>query len=351
MVLKYIFIVIILLGGCRQNTDFLSQFRNKGEFALECVGEINGNFIVNMSSMLKNGDYIVWNKYHTGKASVLYAYHLQTDSLIEFLMPLRDSVHSYSPEQLYVYNDSVVMSFNEVYQYFSYIHLKDSFYISGYRSLEICNEEFFDWRGRAVMRSVCPGKDSLFFVGCIGTKNIDYGVYNCNSDFLFPSYSCIPPTVLEMKCLFPDYKDNISVVRQPGKDRFAVFRRYYQLYDVIDMHKTTLRLVKRNIYHHSLLTWVDQYNLQQDLKCHFFPGFFVHSSRYIMALYQSNEKVGRQYLLVSDWEGKPLYSYRFPIEFDVYGLCGEGEDVFYAAGKMERGKTGLFKIKRDKVVP
>lgn len=343
---KYLIpVVMMLFGGCRQNIDFLGQFQDRGETALECVKELKEYSAIRMTSMLKSGEYIVWSKYYTGKAPVLYVYNLESDRLAEFSMPLKDSVHSYYPERLYACNDSVIMSFNEMYQHFSYTHIKDSFYTSGYRDLEINNEEFFDWRGRAVMRFVYPGEDSLYFVGGIGTKNVDYGVYEGHSRFLFPSYSCIPPTVLEMKCLLPDYKDHIAVVKQKGNNRYAVFRRYYQLYDVIDMRGTTLQLVKRKICHHSLLTWKDQYNLQQDLSNRFFPGFFVESSRYIIALYQSCEKVKRQYVLVSDWEGKPLYSYRFPIEFEVYGLCGDEDHTFYVAGRMKRGKAGIFRIK------
>lgn len=344
MFLRYLLPVILLLCGCQQNADFLGQFRNKGEFVPECIGELDGNSTVNMISMLKSGDYIVWTSYHAGKGTVLYAYDLHSDSLAGFLLPLKDSAHTCYPEKLYPYRDSVVMSFNEVYQYFSYIHLKDSFYIVGYQNLVINNEEFFDWKGKAVMRFVCPGKDSLLLVGCIGTKTVDYGVYDCNSRFLYPSHSCVPPTVSEMKCLLPDYKDNISVVRQKGKNKFAVFRRYYQLYDIINMNETALQLMKRNVYHHSLLTWEDQYNLQQDLTHPFFPGFFIQSSQFIATLYQSQEKEKKSYLLVWDWNGNPLYSYCFPLGFKVYGLCGNKDGIVYVAGRTKQGKVCLFKI-------
>lgn len=347
MIFKYLFPVIFLLSSCRQNIDFLHRFRDRGELAPKCIAELDSKpIIVGMSSMVKSGEYIVWNKYNTSKGTMLYAYHLPTDSLIEISMPLRDSTHFYHPEMLFACNDSVISSLNEQYQYFSYIHLKDSVYISGYRNLNIINEEFFDWKGKAMLRSVCPGEDSLFFVGCIGTKTVDYGVFDGTTRFLYPSYTCIPPTAFEMKCLLPDHKDNISVIRQKGGNRYAVFRQSYQLCDVIDMRGNTLHLIKRNISHHSLLTWTDQYNLQQDLTHTFFPGFFVQSPRYIITLYESfPEKEKRQYLLVCDWEGKPLYSYRFPKDFEVYGLCGNEDDTLYAAGKMRRGQAGLFKIK------
>lgn len=346
MIFKYLIPVVFLLAGCRENTDFLHQFRDRGELKPEFIGDLNRKAIANMGSMLKSGEYIAWNTYDLERGTILYAYHLSNGSSTEFLMPLRDSTHFYHSEMLFACNDSVISSFNEQYQYFSYIHLKDSVYLSGYRSLKITNEEFFDWKGRAMLRSVCPGKDSLFFVGGIGTKTVDYGVYDGESRFLYPSATCIPPTAFEMKCLLPDRKDNISVIRQKGTNRYAVFRQFYQLYDVIDMRETTLHLVRRNISHHSLLTWTDQYNLQQDLSQTFFPGFFVRSSRYIITLFQSSlEKGNRPYLLVADWEGKPLYSYRFPKDFEVYGLCGDEDDTFFVAGKLRHGQAGLFKIK------
>lgn len=343
MILRYLIPMLVFLCSCRQNVVFLDQFQDQGELALECVRELGGNSIVHMNSMVKSGDCVVWNKYNTGKGITLYVYHIPSDSLIEFLMPLKDSAYTHCYERLYEYNDSVVMSFNEVYQYFSYVHLADTIYISNYQNLNIRNEEFFNWRGRAVLRSVYPGKDSLFLVGLIKTDRADYGVYDCNSQFLYPSYSCIPPTFSDMKCLLPDYKDHITVVRQKDSNRYAVFRSYYQLYDIIDINGTALQLVKRSIYHHSQLTWEDQHNLQQDLSCQFFPGFFAQSSQYIITLYQSEEK--KQYLLLLDWEGKPRYSYRFPDEFEVYGLCRNQDNFLYVAGKMKQGRTGLFQMK------
>lgn len=341
MVLKYLLPVIILLSGCEQNGNFLNKFRDGGELKVECIREVKGNSIVKMNSMHKIGEYIIWNN-KDNKPTILYAYHLQMDSLIEFTIPLKDSTFSYYPEKLYAYNDTVILSFNDTYQYFSYIHLKDSFYVSGYLSLNIMNEEFFDWKGKVSLSYVYPGQDSLFLVGHISTKIVDYGVYDCYSQYLYPSNSCIPPTALEMKCLYPDDKNYISIIKQKGKSRYAVFRSLYQLYDVIDRRGTALYLLERSVTHHSLLTWQDQYNLQQNLKYSFFPGFFIQSSQYIMTLYQSPEN--RQYLLVLDWEGNPLYAYHFPDELYVYGLCGEDSPVFYVAGKMRNGKTGLFKI-------
>lgn len=95
MGLRYFIISIFIFSGCQQNSVFLNQFRDKGELALENIQELRGELTVNMLSMLKCGDNIVWNNYVTGKGMILYTFNLRCNSLNSFYIPLKDSVHTY----------------------------------------------------------------------------------------------------------------------------------------------------------------------------------------------------------------------------------------------------------------
>ena len=147
-----------------------------------------------------------------------------------------------------------------------------------------------------------------------------------------------------MTLLSPDYWNDAFIITQKNRNRFAVFRKYYQLFDLIDVDRFTIKPVKRISIPHTLLTFQDQLNLERQLVFYFFPGLSIDSEKYIITLYQNN---GQRYLLFWTWEGRPRYRYDFPKDYEIYGLCGDGENQIYALGVDSKNQYQLLYIRCD----
>lgn len=117
------------------------------------------------------------------------------------------------------------------------------------------------------------------------------------------------------------------------------FQKILSIVDLIDVDRFTIKPVKRISIPHTLLTFQDQLNLERQLVFYFFPGLSIDSEKYIITLYQNN---GQRYLLFWTWEGRPRYRYDFPKDYEIYGLCGDGENQIYALGVDSKNSINYY---------
>ena len=338
MIFRYIMIPVLVLTGCSFSNPFLSQFSDKGTLELLPVYTTDIDILSNTVSMVMLKDYVVWDRCHAMRGTVLHTYHIPGKILSQYKNV--DGAHL-----LYKLNDSMVTSIQLARKCRMDILIRDTIKEVATYSFRIRNKDSFNWLDDYYFVSVYPTDETAtYFFGQTTTKKTRYGVYEQSHQAFYPSTSCYPPTEKELTLLSPDYWNDAFIIKQKNRNRFAVFRKYYQLFDLIDVDRFTIKPVKRISIPHTLLTFQDQLNLERQLVFYFFPGLSIDSEKYIITLYQNN---GQRYLLFWTWEGRPRYRYDFPKDYEIYGLCGDGENQIYALGVDSKNQYQLLYIRCD----
>ena len=277
MIFRYIMIPVLVLTGCSFSNPFLSQFSDKGTLELLPVYTTDIDILSNTVSMVMLKDYVVWDRCHAMRGTVLHTYHIPGKILSQYKNV--DGAHL-----LYKLNDSMVTSIQLARKCRMDILIRDTIKEVATYSFRIRNKDSFNWLDDYYFVSVYPTDETAtYFFGQTTTKKTRYGVYEQSHQAFYPSTSCYPPTEKEMTLLSPDYWNDAFIIKQKNRNRFAVFRKYYQLFDLIDVDRFTIKPVKRISIPHTLLTFQDQLNLERQLVFYFFPGLDVFSKNALAA--------------------------------------------------------------------
>ena len=199
MIFRYIMIPVLVLTGCSFSNPFLSQFSDKGTLELLPVYTTDIDILSNTVSMVMLKDYVVWDRCHAMRGTVLHTYHIPGKILSQYKNV--DGAHL-----LYKLNDSMVTSIQLARKCRMDILIRDTIKEVATYSFRIRNKDSFNWLDDYYFVSVYPTDETAtYFFGQTTTKKTRYGVYEQSHQAFYPSTSCYPPTEKEMTLLSPDY--------------------------------------------------------------------------------------------------------------------------------------------------
>lgn len=84
MIFRYIMIPVLVLTGCSFSNPFLSQFSDKGTLELLPVYTTDIDILSNTVSMVMLKDYVVWDRCHAMRGTVLHTYHIPGKILSQY---------------------------------------------------------------------------------------------------------------------------------------------------------------------------------------------------------------------------------------------------------------------------
>ena len=138
MIFRYIMIPVLVLTGCSFSNPFLSQFSDKGTLELLPVYTTDIDILSNTVSMVMLKDYVVWDRCHAMRGTVLHTYHIPGKILSQYKNV--DGAHL-----LYKLNDSMVTSIQLARKCRMDILIRDTIKEVATYSFRIRNKDSFNW--------------------------------------------------------------------------------------------------------------------------------------------------------------------------------------------------------------